>query len=221
MAAGEFSIKTAWWIVLGAGALSLCVGGASRSYPLLGTLIGSLILGIAYSTDVPLLRWKKYPAIAAVCILSVRAILVQFGFFYHMKLSMGIPVTGFEGPVIFATSFMFLFSIVIALFKDIPDSMGDEMSGVHTFTVRWGQKKVFWMCIGLLELNYFGAVLFSLLGKSGLVGMTSAVFHAIIAFTVWWRAQQTDLESSQSIYNCYMDVWKAFYIEYLLFPLLG
>lgn len=35
--------------------------------------------------------------------------------------------------------FMLLFSIVIALFKDIPDVKGDEQADVVTFSVRFGQ----------------------------------------------------------------------------------
>ena len=47
---------------------------ASGSPPLLATLAGSLLLGIAYSTDLPLLRWKRSPVLAAACILAVRCV---------------------------------------------------------------------------------------------------------------------------------------------------
>ena len=55
-----------------AGALSLAVGLWSGSPPLLITLVGSLLLGLAYSVDLPWLRWKRHPVIAASCILAVR-----------------------------------------------------------------------------------------------------------------------------------------------------
>ncbi len=58
--------------VIGTGALALALGILSGSGPLLATLVGSLVLGIAYSTDLPFLRWKQYPILAAGCILSVR-----------------------------------------------------------------------------------------------------------------------------------------------------
>ena len=54
-----------------------------------------------------------------------RAVLVQFGFFGHMKRVMGFQSFTVTRPLIFAASFMLLFSIVIALFKDIPDVKGD------------------------------------------------------------------------------------------------
>ena len=58
--------------VVGTGALALALGIFSGSGPLLATLVGSLVLGIAYSTDLPFLRWKQHPILAAGCILSVR-----------------------------------------------------------------------------------------------------------------------------------------------------
>ena len=59
------------------------------------------------------------------CGHACRAVLVQFGFFGHMKRVMGFQSFTVTRPLIFAASFMLLFSIVIALFKDIPDVKGD------------------------------------------------------------------------------------------------
>jgi homogentisate phytyltransferase/homogentisate geranylgeranyltransferase len=38
----------------------------------MATLAGSLALGIVYSTELPFLRWKRHPVLAAACILAVR-----------------------------------------------------------------------------------------------------------------------------------------------------
>lgn len=54
----------------------------SRSSPL-----DSLALGLVYSADAPLLRWKRSPVLAAACIFGVRAVAVQFGFYLHMAAS--------------------------------------------------------------------------------------------------------------------------------------
>lgn len=51
--------------------------------------------------------------------------MVQLGFFFHMKLATGASSLSLTRPLIFAISFMLLFSVVIALFKDIPDVKGD------------------------------------------------------------------------------------------------
>ena len=47
----------------------------------------SLVLGLFYSADVPLMRWKRSPFLAAACIFGVRALAVQFGFYFHMMTS--------------------------------------------------------------------------------------------------------------------------------------
>ena len=60
--------------VVGTGSLALALGFLANSPPLLATLAGSLLLGIAYSTDLPFLRWKQYPVVAAACILAVRCV---------------------------------------------------------------------------------------------------------------------------------------------------
>ena len=51
--------------------------------------------------------------------------MVQLGFFCHMKMALGAGTVALTQPLIFAISFMLFFSIVIALFKDIPDVKGD------------------------------------------------------------------------------------------------
>lgn len=222
LAAGDFSMSTGIWIVLTTGLVALAIGAMSKSIPLILTLVGSLLLGIAYSTDLPFLRWKRHPATAAICILSVRAILVQLGFFFHMQRALGLAASKATPSLVFATGFMLFFSIVIALMKDIPDVVGDKQAGLQTLSVRLGQKRVFWLCIGLLEMAYAGAVsMFLITDLSRFVRLLGATGHALVGMLIGLRAMNTNLNDSQSIYKCYMDVWKAFYVEYLFLPLLG
>ncbi|KDO43837.1 hypothetical protein CISIN_1g0208383mg, partial [Citrus sinensis] len=107
----------------------------------------------------PLLRWKRFAVAAAMCILAVRAVVVQLAFYLHMQTHVYRRPAVFSKPLIFATAFMSFFSVVIALFKDVPDLEGDKTFGIRTFTVRLGQKRVFWTCISLLEVAYTVAIL--------------------------------------------------------------
>jgi 4-hydroxybenzoate polyprenyltransferase len=76
-----------------------------------------LALGVVYSTDVPFLRWKRFPFMAACCIFLVRAVIVQLGFYLHMRCAvLGLPLQWTQ-PLLFGTAFMSLCSVVIALFK--------------------------------------------------------------------------------------------------------
>ncbi len=52
--------------------------------------------------------------------------MVQLGFYFHMKRAMGSASLTLTRPLAFATSFMLFVSVVIALFKDIPDIKGDR-----------------------------------------------------------------------------------------------
>lgn len=58
--------------MVGSGIASLALSLASGSLPLLATVGVSLVLGILYSTELPFMRWKRSPVLAAGCILVVR-----------------------------------------------------------------------------------------------------------------------------------------------------
>jgi homogentisate phytyltransferase / homogentisate geranylgeranyltransferase len=77
LASGEWPLSTAWAVVWVSGALALFVANLAGTAPLVATVAGSICLGIVYSADLPLMRWKKNPVAAAGCILAVRAIFVQ------------------------------------------------------------------------------------------------------------------------------------------------
>ena len=131
LASGEFSIATGAAIVAASTVVSFLVGWASGSQALVATLAVSWVLGMAYSMDLPLMRWKRSPVLAAGCILIIRALAVQLGFYWHMRHVMGAPgalssisweglissVASLPLPVAFTCCFMLLFSVVIALFK--------------------------------------------------------------------------------------------------------
>lgn len=72
LASGEYSVHTALMIIVGSGFLSLGIGIMSGSLALLCTLGVSMALGIAYSTDVKFLRWKKNAFGAACCVMMIR-----------------------------------------------------------------------------------------------------------------------------------------------------
>ena len=72
LASGDWSLNTGISVAVSTGVVAVLLGIYIGSAPLLATLVGSLLLGIAYSVDLPFLRWKKYPVLAMGCILSVR-----------------------------------------------------------------------------------------------------------------------------------------------------
>ncbi|TKY54557.1 Homogentisate phytyltransferase 1 [Spatholobus suberectus] len=132
LASGEYSFGIGVTIVASFSILSFWLGWIVGSWPLFWALFVSFVLGTAYSINVPLLRWKRFAVLAAMCILAVRAVIVQLAFFLHMQ----------------------------------------------------------------------------------------GLGHAVLASILWYRAKSVDLKSKASITSFYMFIWKLFYAEYLLIPLV-
>ncbi|CAH8350561.1 unnamed protein product [Eruca vesicaria subsp. sativa] len=142
LSAGEYSVKISIAIVASCSIMSFWLRWIVGSWSLFWALFVSIMLGTAYSINFPLLRWKRYALVAAMCILADRAIIVQIAFYLHIQTHVfGRPVM-FTRPLIFATAFMSFFYVVIALFKDIPDIEGDKIFGIRSFYVTLGQKRV-------------------------------------------------------------------------------
>lgn len=220
LASGEYSVTTGVMIVSSFAIMSFWLGWIVGSWPLFWALFISFMLGTAYSINVPLLRWKRFALVAAMCILAVRAVIVQVAFFLHIQTYVFRRPAVFSRPVIFATAFMSFFSVVIALFKDIPDIDGDKIFGIRSFSVRLGQERVFWICISLLEMAYGVAVLVGAVSSSLWSRYITVLGHAVLASILWNRAKSIDLKSKTAITSFYMFIWKLFYAEYLLIPLV-
>nr|ACC77744.1 homogentisate phytyltransferase [Manihot esculenta] len=220
LASGEYSVGIGVMIIASFSMMSFWLGWVVGSWPLFWALFVSFVLGTAYSINLPLLRWKRFAFVAAMCILAVRAVIVQLAFYLHMQTHVyGRPAV-FSRPLIFATAFMSFFSVVIALFKDIPDIEGDKIFGIRSFTVRLGQERVFWTCISLLEIAYGVAILVGAASSHTWSKCITVLGHAILASILWNRAKSVDLKSKAAITSCYMFIWKLFYAEYLLIPLV-
>ncbi|KAL5225447.1 hypothetical protein ABZP36_012086 [Zizania latifolia] len=220
LASGEYSPATGVALVSAFAAMSFGLGWVVGSQPLFWALFISFVLGTAYSINLPFLRWKRFAVVAALCILAVRAVIVQLAFFLHIQTFVFRRSAVFSRPLIFATAFMTFFSVVIALFKDIPDIEGDRIFGIQSFSVRLGQKKVFWICVGLLEMAYCVAILMGATSACLWSKYTTVAGHLILAAILWNRSRSLDLTNKAAITSFYMFIWKLFYAEYLLIPLV-
>ncbi|XP_065850811.1 homogentisate geranylgeranyltransferase, chloroplastic-like [Euphorbia lathyris] len=219
LASGNFSMETGILIVFASLLMSLGMGIMFQSPPILAALLISFGLGSVYSIELPLLRWKKQPFLAATCILIVRAIVVQLAFFIHIqKFVLGKPIV-ITRSVMFATAFMCFFATVIALFKDIPDVDGDRDFGIQSFSVSLGQERVFWLCVNMLLLAYGAAVVIGASSVAFLPNkLVTVLGHSTLALMLWLQAQSVDVTSNNSITSFYMFIWKLFYAEYFLIP---
>lgn len=234
IAAGILSVRDGVLTCLTALALSLYMGVA---HPLYGTpglnvaLWGSGILGTMYS--LPPFRLKRFPLLAAFCIVAVRGTIINAGFFAHAKAAaFGMPGASVLGCLLtdpqclLSSTFFGIFGIVIALMKDVPDVLGDLNSNVRTFSVRLGQTRVFHatrrlLCGLFLATGAGFFYLASLALSSHLLFMArilTGIFAIWAGLSVRTQARPVSPENPQQVYSFYMYLWKLFYLSYLVLP---
>ncbi|KAL5137168.1 Glycinol 4-dimethylallyltransferase [Glycine soja] len=132
----------------------------------------------------------------------------------------------FKRPVVFPRSLVFLivfmsfYSVGIALFKDIPDIEGDKKFGIHSFSARFGQKQVFWICVLLFETAFGVALLAGATSSCLWIKIATGLGHAALASILWYQAKYVDLTSKASVRSFYMLIWKLLFTSYFLIPLI-
>lgn len=215
LAAGEFTVRQGQTIVAMTGCLSLLVAALSGIW-LLATVAVSLVIGTAYSA--PPIRLKRFPLWAAFCILTVRGVIVNLGLFLHY----GNKLNGNEvlNPYVWTlTLFILLFTVAIAIFKDVPDLEGDKQYNIKTFSLVIGKTAVFNLSRGVITVCYFGMMLAGLFWLTSLNVSFFVSSHIVLLGLLWWRSRDVDLEEKTAIADFYQFIWKLFFLEYLLFPL--
>jgi homogentisate phytyltransferase/homogentisate geranylgeranyltransferase len=116
---------------------------------------------------------------------------------------------------------MIAFTTVISLFKDIPDIEGDKKHDVHTLSVKLGSTVMIHLCVGILFVAYASFFLLGALNRSfEWNGPLVSFVHGALALTVLARHWALDHDSKSAVVQFYMFIWKLFYLEYLIFPLM-
>jgi homogentisate phytyltransferase / homogentisate geranylgeranyltransferase len=215
LASGMFSIQQGQWIVGITGILGIVVAAICSPW-LLATVGISIVLGTAYS--LPPIRLKRFSLLAAFCILVVRGLVVNIGLFTYFNEAL-TNVLSFPVIIWIITLFILVFTIAIAIFKDVPDMAGDQKFQIQTFTISWGKPAILnitrWVIsVAYLSMMAAGIWLLPAVNTAFLVG-----FHGVLLSLLWWRSRDVDLEDQQAIGSFYQFIWKLFFLEYLLFPL--
>ncbi len=210
LASGEFSLSTGKLIVAITGIVSLLIAGLQSPY-LLGMVAISLTIGTVYS--LPPIRLKRFPFWAALCIFTVRGAVVNLGLFLHFSSSFIIP-----RAVWALTLFVIVFTVAIAIFKDIPDLEGDRQYQISTFTIALGQERVFNLARWIISMCYVAMVIAAVFWLPEVNSIFLVTTHLGLLSLLWWRSFQVDLLDKSAIASFYQFIWKLFFLEYLLFP---
>ncbi|KAL9303252.1 hypothetical protein ACSQ67_020515 [Phaseolus vulgaris] len=217
---GAFSFTTGVLITVSSAIMGFLTTYMIGSWPLFWGLLSFFVIWSGYSIKGPLLRWKQNPVLAAASIISTMAIVFPIAFFYHIKTFVLKRAVGFPKPLMFFVAFTTIYSLGIALFKDIPDIEGDKAFGIQSFSTRLGQKKVFWICISLLESAFGVAIMAGLSSPFLWAKLITVVGHAVLGSILWHNAKFVDLSDKASIRSYYMLIWKLLYVAYFLMPLI-
>ncbi|AFZ01104.1 homogentisate phytyltransferase [Calothrix sp. PCC 6303] len=214
LAAGEYSIPTGKSIVATCGILALLIAFFQSPY-LLGMVGISLLIGTAYS--LPPIRFKRFPLLAAICIFSVRGAIVNLGLYLHYNWTIQQPPT-IPATIWIITLFVLIFTIAIAIFKDIPDMEGDAQYNIATLSLKLGKETVFKLSLWIITTCYLGIIITGNL-QPNLNHIFLTVTHLIPLIWMWQKSRKIDLESKAEITNFYQFIWKLFFLEYLVFPI--
>ena len=232
IASGDLSPKVASIIVGISLVVSLLWG---ISHATLGThglnvaLWGSMILGTLYS--LPPFRLKRFPFLAAFCIVAVRGAIINAGFFAHAQVAaFGTTTTVWNcllsnSKCLFSSLFFAIFGVVIALMKDVPDYTGDALFNIRSFTVRAGPNIVFHSMRKLLTTAFVGVGAFFLRGAIQAPNPTIMISRILVCLSsiaagLSVRDESIDVnpENSSEVYGYYMHLWKLFYLSYVVLP---
>lgn len=215
LASGKFSIATGQWIVGLAGLLAIGLASLGGQW-LMFTVFASLLIGTAYS--LPPIRLKRFPLLAAFCILVVRGLVVNLGLFAYFSNLFGHQ--DLSPPIAWVlTLFVLVFTVAIAIFKDVPDLEGDRQYKIQTFTLLIGKQAIFDITRWAISLAYVGSIAASLFFLPTMNHWFFIGYHGILLGLLWFRSQRVDLGESTEITNFYQFIWKLFFLEYLLFPI--
>ena len=232
IAAGNLTKNKATFIIISCLIGSIFLA-RSAAWPLLWTILGSAFLGTIYS--LPPFRIKRYPLLAALCILVVRGSLVNLGFFFQAKIDIlneNIPtiaaaISKFPESV-YLTTFFAIFGVVIAIMKDTPDVAGDQKFNIPSFSVKLGASRMFgfsWKLLFFLlsstSLGFTLKFLHSYSTSTNIVKLYRVICAAaftLLANNVKVRAEMVDCNESKSIFQYYMHIWNIFYFCYFLLP---
>lgn len=206
--------KRQGWIMVALTGLAALVGALIAGPFLLATVLIIMAIGTIYS--VPPLRLKRFSFWAAVSIALARGVIANVGVALHYNHVFGGLMNFSPITLMVMAAFFFGFGLVIAIYKDIPDLMGDEIYGIHTFTVKLGPKRAFDLGRLILTIAYVGVMVVAASELPQPDGVLLLVAQAVALALFWFVSGRVDPRQKRSIAHFYMFLWGLFYAQYVI-----
>lgn len=217
------------WLPLPAGEISLTKAKRAVWTALLISLITALwlgfyffllmllIAGIGAAYSLPPLRLKRHHLPAAAAIVVVRGLLVNLGMTLHflqqMQQGTRLP-QGIWPLALFAIGFSF----GIAWFKDIPDTVGDELFQFKTLAISFSRKTALWLGVSVVSLSYLVVSASPFVISMKVHAGFFALSHLAICLFFIYRSALLQLNNAIAVKRYYLFFWVLFFLEYIIYP---
>ncbi|OAV45336.1 homogentisate phytyltransferase [Lewinella sp. 4G2] len=216
LASGAYTIAQGRWIVGVCGVLAVI---GSLWYPpyLPLTVLSSIALGTAYSADP--IRLKRFHFWAAFCIIVVRGLIVNLILYLHYAKYLGeaASVPPIPPTIWLLTAVIFVFGVIIAWYKDLPDTEGDDAHGIRTLSLIRSKDWVYRAGAILLSFTLLVAGAYALAQHQYYLG--GGLIILLVGFGV--NTRSLDLTDQASIARFYQGTWVVFFGIYLVFAVFG
>lgn len=219
IAAGDLSVQSAWFLVIFFAVAGLLIVGFNFGPFILSLYTLGLFLGTIYS--VPPLRMKRFPVAAFLIIATVRGFLLNFGVYYATRAALGLAFE-WSSPVVFITTFVTFFALVIAITKDLPDVEGDRKYQISTFATKLGVRNIAFLGSGILLMNYIVSVLAAIYMPQDFRRWLLIPAHMTFAISLIYQVRVLEQANytKDAISEFYRFIWNLFYAEYAIFPFI-
>jgi homogentisate phytyltransferase/homogentisate geranylgeranyltransferase len=216
LASQEMTLRQGWTAVVVSGSVAL-VGGLLAGPYLAATVLLIGTIGTMYS--VPPLRLKRHSVWAAVSIALARGVIANVGVALHYNNIFGGLEDFSTATLVVVALFFFGFGLVIAIYKDIPDLLGDQLHGIQTFTVKLGPQRAFDLGRLILTIGYVGVIAVAVTQLPQPNGILLLVTQGIALALFWLASGRVDLLQPGSMTRFYMFLWGLFYAQYIVLSL--
>ncbi|XP_061360735.1 homogentisate solanesyltransferase, chloroplastic [Gastrolobium bilobum] len=219
IAAGDLSVQSAWFLVIFFAAAGLLIVALNFGPFIFSLYTLGLFLGTIYS--VPPFRMKRFPVAAFLIIATVRGFLLNFGVYYATRAALGLSFE-WSSPVVFITTFVTLFALVIAITKDLPDVEGDRKYQISTFATKLGVRNIAFLGSGILLINYIVSISAAIYMPQAFRRWLLIPAHMIFALSLIYQARILEQANytKEAISGFYRFIWNLFYAEYAIFPFI-
>ncbi|GMN68183.1 hypothetical protein TIFTF001_037242 [Ficus carica] len=220
LSSGELSLKHAW-LMMSFGVLSGLLIFRLCNADLISTALYCLGLLLATSYSAPPFRFKG-SSLATIMVIPMINFIKSVGILYTANASLGRPFV-WSSQTIFIVAFSTIFFVAGCPLKDIPDVKGDMKNNIRTFAARFGAKNIVYFAVGLLLVNYIGAIAAAILLPQAFKRSVMLPVHIFPALMLLFQARKLDKANygKEQSANFFQFLWLLLLLNWYMRPRLA